>query len=514
MIGPVDRSGPLVLSFGQQQMWFLQRLDPSSTEYLVPSALRLRGVLDRGALERAWREVLARHEVLRTRYVLEGVEPVQVVDAVSAPESAGAGLELVDLTGVARGAREERAFERVAAECGCAFDLEREWPVRAVLVCLGEADHVLLVVFHHIACDAWSNRLVLSELGALYGAFAAGRGSSLGEVGLQYADFAAWQREFMSGDRLAGELAHWDERLAGLSALELPLDRARGPVRSALGGEVDVVLPAAVGGRVREVAAGLGVTPFVVVLGAFQVLLSRWAGREDVAVGTVVSDRGRPELQSLVGYGINSVVIRHGWDARGSFAQLVEGLWPVVLEAFDHQGVPFARLVDELEPQRDMSRTPLYQVAFTMHEEGAAGERGLLGPGVVVEPFGVSGGVAKCDLELQVLEGADGSLTVRLVYARELFESASIERMAGHFARLLEGVLERPGVPLVRVGMLGEAERAQVSGQAVAADSGDRTVHELFELRAAATPGAVAVTAGDVSLTYGELNERANRLAH
>ncbi|MFE4977252.1 amino acid adenylation domain-containing protein, partial [Kitasatospora sp. NPDC056651] len=502
------------MSFGQEQMWFLQRLDPSSTEYLVPAALRLRGSLDRDALERAWGEVLARHEVLRTRYVMEDVEPVQVVDAVSAPESGGAGLVLLDVSDVPEGVREERALELVRAACERPFDLEREWPVRAVSVCLGGADHVLLVLFHHIACDAWSNRVVLDELGALYGAFAAGRVSPLGEVGLQYADFAAWQREFMSGERLASELAYWGRRLAGLSALELPLDRARGPVRSALGAEVEVVLPPAVGARVREVAAALGVTPFVVVLGAFQVLLSRWAGCEDVAVGTVVSGRGRPELQSLVGYGINSVVIRHGWDARGSFAQLVEGLRPVVLESFDHQGVPFARLVDELEPQRDMARTPLYQVAFTMHEAGAAGERGLFGPGVTVEPFGVSGGVAKCDLELQVLEGADGSLTARLVYARELFERASIERMAGHFGRLLEGVLERPGVPLVRVGMLDEAERALVSGVAVEPGSGTRAVHELFEAQAAATPGSVAVTAGEVSLTYGELNERANRLAH
>ncbi|MEU9482041.1 condensation domain-containing protein, partial [Streptomyces sp. NPDC048191] len=308
VIGRADRSGPLPLSYGQQQMWFLNRLDPESAEYLVPLAVRLGGRLDRVALGRAWRGMCDRHEILRTRYVMDGAAPVQVID-----EPRPVDLMDVDLSDADADSRERRAVEMFRAESAGAFDVEREWPLRGTLVRLAEDDHVLVVVFHHVACDAWSTRLFMEELSELYLAFAGGRSCELAEPELQYADFAVWQREYLSGERLERELDYWRDQLDGLTPLELPTDRPRPAARGFEGAEVTVSFPAGLDERVKKTAAQYGVTPFVVLLTAYQLVLSRYVGRQDIAVGTVVSGRGRPELQGMLGYGINSLVMRARW---------------------------------------------------------------------------------------------------------------------------------------------------------------------------------------------------------
>ncbi|MFJ1840047.1 condensation domain-containing protein, partial [Streptomyces sp. NPDC088175] len=505
VIGRADRSGALPLSYGQEQMWFLDRLDPASAEYLVPLGLRLRGCLDRVALREAWSQLTARHEVLRTRYVLEGAAPVQVVD-----EPCAVDLSDLDLRGVAEGGREQCALEVLRRESSTGFDLEREWPLRGRLLRLAEDDHVLVMVFHHIACDAWSTRLFAAELSELYQAVVAGRASGLAEPELQYADFAVWQREYLSGERLESELGYWRERLEGLVPVELPTDRPRPAVRSFEGAEVAVAFPQGLGDGVRKTAAEFGVTPFVVLLTAFQLMLSRYAGRSDVAVGTVVSGRGRPELQGMLGYGINSLVMRARWNGGETFGQLLETNREAVFGAFDHQGVPFARLVDELEPERDMSRTPLYQVSFTMHESAEEAE-GLFG--LESGPFGVVGGVAKTDLELQVVEAGDGSLSARLAYPVALFDGGTVERMAGHWLRLLGAAVADPAVAVSRIEMLDVQEQALLAVGPRTAAPVERCVHEVFEEQAELDPDAVAVVADGVELSYGEVNARANKLA-
>ncbi|MER5354067.1 condensation domain-containing protein, partial [Kitasatospora sp. NPDC002551] len=470
-IGPADRTAPLVLSHGQRQMWFLNRLEPGSPEYLVPFAFRLRGALDVAALRRAWTELTARHEVLRTRYALAGAEPVQLVDdAAAEPE-----LPLVEATGAA-------ADRILAEEAVTPFDVERQWPARARLIRTGPDEHILTVVFHHIAFDAWSTGVLGGELAALYEAFREGRPSPLPALPVQYADYAAWQRAELSGDALERHLAYWRERLAGLPSTDLPADRPRPAFRSSAGGDVSFPVSAELSAAVRDIARRHGTTPFVVLLSAFQLLVSRYTGLRDVPVGTTVSGRVHPQLQDMIGYCVNSLVMRGRWQEDTGFDDLVALNRAALADAYDHQAVPFAQLVDELRPERDMSRTPLYQVALTMHQRGDGGLR-LADLDVVPHPM--TSRIAKCDLELQVDDAGQDGFRAQLVYATALFDEATVERMAGHFVRLLESAVAEPGRPVARLGMLGAGERewllAAGGEGSVAADP--RVVHEVFEAR-------------------------------
>ncbi|MFE0799706.1 amino acid adenylation domain-containing protein, partial [Streptomyces sp. NPDC058834] len=495
-----DRDAPLPLSYGQQQMWFLNRLEPNSTEYLVPLVLRLRGPLDTGALGRAWQTLLERHEILRTRYALAGDEPVQVIDA---PRPIA-----LDVTDVA----DERSLLRaVEDDMSRSFDLAGEWPVRARLLRRAADDHVLSVVFHHIACDAWSTGVLGQELSALYDAFTSGADNPLAPLPVQYADYAAWQRAELNGGALARQLDYWTARLADLEALELPADRPRPAVRDAAGDSVAFTQTPPHPDRGRATRPPHQATPIKLVLAAFQGLIGRYTGRTDVAVGTVGSGRTLPELQGLIGYGINSLVLRGRWSADASFGELLDATRSTVLDAFDHQAVPFAQLVDRLQPERDMSRTPLYQVAFTMHGERTAAFELA---GLTAEPYLGTGHVAKTDLDLQLTEGADGSFTGRFEYATALFDRATVERMADHLLRLLETVTTDPAARLSSAAILGADERDLLAGGPERVEPVTRRVHEVFEAQAARTPDAVAVVFEDQELSYAELDTRANRIAH
>ncbi|MGY0017674.1 amino acid adenylation domain-containing protein [Streptomyces sp. YJ-C3] len=505
-IPKADRTAPLRLSYGQEQMWFLNRLDPDSTQYLVPLLVRLTGPLDATALAGAWQRLTDRHEILRTRYALHGEEPVQIVSARERVT-----LPVEDLTPLPRGRREERVRAIVTDELFVPFDLERDLPVRARLVRLDDEEHVLAVVFHHIACDAWSTEVVGRELSALYTALARGEEPDLPEVAVQYADFAAWQRAEMSGATLERHLDHWKGELAGLTPIELPTDRPRKSVRDATGDTVAFSVPAELADRLATFARERAATPFMVVLAAFQSLLARHTGSADVTVGTVVSGRGRPELQGMLGYGINTLALRGRWDSGTSFGELVAATKDTVLGAFDHQGVPFARLIDAVQPERDLSRNPLFDVALTMHGE-RTGSFAL--PGVVAEPFHAEGNAAKYDLDLQLRQDADGTLHGHLEYAVELFDRSTAERLTGHLVRLLDAATADPDADLDRLSFLGADEvRLLTQGAAVTGEV-TRTVHRAFEEQAARTPDAVAVHVAGEELTYAELNERANRVAH
>jgi amino acid adenylation domain-containing protein len=507
-IGRADRDRPLRLSAGQEQMWFLSRLEPESHEYLVPLALRLTGPLDAAALGRALDGVVARHEILRTRYALSGPDPEQVVDPARPLPFPVADLGHLD--GARRAAEAVRLVER---EAGTPIDVATEWPLRVRLIRLAAEEHVLVVVFHHIACDAWSTRVFAEELSALYRAETGGEPAGLPAPEVQYADYAAWQRERLGGSVLDAHLAYWRDRLSGLAPLELPTDRPRPAQRGWQGAAVPFRLPAELTAAVRNLALAGDTTVFTVMLAAFQTLLSKYSGSTDISVGTVASSRVRPELQRLIGYGINSLVLRGSWDGDIRFARLLERAKSTVVDAYDHQEMPFGRLADELQPERDLSRTPLFQVAFTMHESRTSAYRL---PGIEVEPFDATGQISRFDLTLQVEEGEDGSLQGQLEYATALFDEPTIKRMTRHLVRILEVVSADPKIRLSAIGVLDEAELAVLVGTpgASAVGTDPRLVHQVFEQQVIETPGNVAVVADGVELTYAELNERANRVAH
>ncbi|MER5467618.1 amino acid adenylation domain-containing protein [Streptomyces sp. NPDC002685] len=471
----VDRSGPLPLSFGQQQMWFLNRLDPDSHEYLVPLVLRLRGTLDTDALRGAWQRVLERHEILRTRYAPTEGDPVQLVDPAGDTElpvvdvtgslsQAGTDAEAAAPTGADSAGREARVRRLVEEEIDRPIDVERQWPVRAKLFRLDAHDHVLAVTFHHIACDAWSVRIFAGELSALYTAAVTGTPAALPDLPLQYADFASWQRRHLTGDTLERQLAYWRSQLDGIQPLDTPIDRPRPAVRDWAGDSVPFRIPAATADRARALARRYDTTLFNVLLAAYQALLARHTAAPgslpgagaDIPVGITVSGRGRPELQHLFGYGINTLVARARWDGDPSFGQVLTQVRDMVLNAFDHQSVPFARLVDELQPDRDLARTPLFQVDFILHEDrGSAFDM----PGLSVESV-MADRVAKFDLTLNVDHAETGGLDARLAYPTALFERATVARTAERFIRLLDAATARPDAPLSGADLLTDDDRA------------------------------------------------------
>ncbi|HEX6339809.1 amino acid adenylation domain-containing protein [Umezawaea sp.] len=506
-IGRADRDKPLPLSFGQRQLWFLNQLDPDSPEYLVPLVLRLRGPLDEGALRGAWAELVARHEILRTRYEVVGGEPSQVVLPPEPPE-----WTVVDFRDLPAEDREAAAMAAAEREALVPFALERDLPLRLSLLRISTTEHLLVAVFHHIASDARSQELVLAELGALYSAFHAGQPSPLPPVPVQYADYAAWQQEWQSDRALEHHLWWWRTALADLPRLDLPTDRPRPPVRRWHGASVPFSLrPETV--RVLDVLAkDHNATRFMVLLTAFQCLLARYTGQDDVAVGTVASGRTHPDLTGLCGYVINNLVLRMRIEGSPSFQDMLVRNRVNVLEAFDHQAVPFARLVDEIQPERDMSVTPLFQVAFTMHDAPAGGSEVA---GLAVEHVDLSWRVAKFDLAMQVAELPDGGLGGQVEYSTDLFEEATVRRLAGHFARLLDSIAANPDTDVRSLDFLLDEElRVLLDDSAVSVVRDDRGLREVFEEQVSRTPDAVAVVCGGAELTYAELNGRANRLAH
>ncbi|MFE9899096.1 amino acid adenylation domain-containing protein [Streptomyces achromogenes] len=513
-VRPVPRTGELPLSFGQQRMWFLDQLEPASDEYLVPVGLRLRGPLDAEALRLAVDAGVARHEVLRTRYLADDGSPLQVIDPAGPVP-----FELVDLSSTPR--PEERALRLLAEAAGRAFDLAAEWPLRVTVVRTAPEEHLVVLTLHHIAIDAWSTDLYLRDLDQAYRALAAGEPSPLCPQAVQYADFAAWQRGRQSAGETAGQLDYWRERLAGLEPLELPTDRLRSAVRDARGDLCDVELPQALGQEVAELARRRGVTPFVLMLAAFQVLLGRYTGLDDVAVGTPVAGRTRPETEELVGFFTNSLVIRTDLAGDPVFGEFLEQVHRVSAEAFSHQDVPFEHLVDALKPDRDLSRNPLFQVMFEFQHQ----EVGLtaLG-GAAVESIDIGPAVAKFDLTVNVTQQGDGRLRCSFEYATALFDRATVERLAGHYLTLLRSIVDAPDARLSALAMLTAPERHDLltvwpdpDGDRLAAlDPAEQhglCVPQLFEHQVRQTPDAIAVVFGDQRISYADLNARANRFA-
>jgi len=496
-------------SFGQQQLWLLDRLLADGSVYNVPAVVRLVGVLEIEALRKALREVVRRHEVLRTRFEVEDATPVQVI----APELKFE-LEVEDLSALAAREREAEAQRRAQEEAAQPFDLEHGPLLRARLLRLGESEHWLLLTLHHIVTDGWSSGVLRRELSVLYEAFRAGRPSPLPELPVQYADYAVWQREWLRGEVLEEQLSYWKQALADLPVLELPTDRPRPAVASNRGARFGFELGEDLTRELKELGRRERATLFMTLLAAFQVLLYRFSGQEDVAVGVPLAGRRRPELEGLIGFFVNMLVLRGDLSGQPSFKDHLARVRTQALAAYAHQDMPFAKLVEELAPTRNLSRNPLFQVCFAL-ENTPPGKWQL--PGLEAQVIkGVRDQMAKFDLQFFVAE-EQGKINVAVEYATDLFDASTVERMAGHWRVLLEGIVADPTQKISRLPLLTAAERQQLLGQrnaTAAAYARDMCIHELFEAQVRRTPEATAVVFEKQHLTYAALNARANQLAH
>ncbi|HYS04987.1 MAG TPA: amino acid adenylation domain-containing protein [Candidatus Dormibacteraeota bacterium] len=504
--GPARAEHERPISFAQQRLWFLDQLDPGRPFYNVPSTLRLRGPLDRAVFGKALDEIVHRHEVLRTTFPGVDGKPV----AVPAPRWQTA-LSIEDLSELPSAERWPAALRRARQEAQRRFDLERGPLFRAHLLGLDAQDHVLLLTFHHIVTDGWSEGVLHRELAALYAAFLQGRPSPLPALPIQYADYAAWQRDFLQGQVLDTQRAFWRQALAGAPlTLDLPTDRPRPAVRTHRGAKVRAGLSARLSEALGDFGREEGATPFMTILAAFNLLLMSWTGQDDILVGTPIANRHRLEIEGLIGCFVNTLVVRTDLSGDPTFRELLRRVRRVALEAYAHQDLPFERLVEELRPPRDLGRTALFQV---MVAHAATTRLDL--EGLEAEFVDIDDGISKFDLTLDVDDGGR-QLACDLEYSTDLFDDATARRMLQGLETLLEGIAAEPGRRLSRLPLLREDERRRIllgSHGRRTENREARTVHGLIEERAATARDATAVSFGDRRITYAELDERAAALA-
>ncbi|HWM91854.1 MAG TPA: amino acid adenylation domain-containing protein [Thermoanaerobaculia bacterium] len=515
---PVPRDGELPLSFAQERLWFLHQFGTDSAVYNIPEAWRLQGRVDAPALERSFNEVVRRHEVLRTTYPIETGRVIQSI----AP-ALHVDLAMVDLRTLERQEPEVRRL--VDAEAALPFDLARGPLIRTTLLRLAPEEHVLLITQHHIVSDGWSMGLFVRELAALYRAFCQGEPSPVDPDGrsplaplpFQYADFARWQRDWLRGEVLARQLSYWKERLDGAPALlELPTDRPRPSVQTFRGADRTLTIPAGLARGLEELSRQQGVSLFMTLLAAFQLLLSRYTGREDVVAGTPIANRNRYETEGLVGFFVNTLVLRTDLSGDPDLPELLRRVRDVSLDAYAHQDVPFEKLVEELRPERGLSHTPLFQVLFALHN---ALSMELELPGLTLSRLEPEGKTSKFDLAFHVQPRRDGSLSALARFNRDLFDGTTMDRLLRHFVNLLEGVVllqaSRPGARLSELSPLGETERWQMLAEWNDTEAGfpECALHEPFEARARENPDAPALEFEGEVMTYGELDRRAGCLA-
>ena len=509
VIGSVSRSRHLPLSFAQERLWFFDQLEPGNLFYNLCGAVRVTGQLNAEALRQSIEKIIERHEILRTAFAGGEKEQIQVIfDAKSFP------LPLIDLSACSPGEREKEVQKMSAEEAQFPFDLSQPNLLRAKLLRLSETEHTLLLSAHHIIFDGWSLGVFLRELAAFYEEFTNNNLASIPPLPIQYADFATWQRQQMQGEILQTQLTYWKQQLSGSAAvLNLPTDFSRPAVQSYKGGRQLFELPERLTEAIRQLSRREKTTVFMTLLAAFNTLLYRYTGQEDILVGSPIASRNSSETESLIGFFVNTLVLRSDLTGNPTFRELLSRVREVALGAYAHQDVPFEKLVEELQPNRDLSHSPLFQVMFAFQN---ASEFALELPGLSLNCQQVHSGTANFDLTLE-LEATATGIRGWFEYSLDLFEVATIARMATHFQNLLEGIVANPAARLSDLPMLAETERQQILfewNNTQTNNFQNACIHRLFEAQVAKTPDAVAVQFDCQSLTYRELNDRANQLAH
>jgi len=496
-------------SLAQQRLWFIDQFEPGNPFYNLPAAVLLKGRLNVVVLELSFKEIVRRHEALRTTFATVDGQPMQVVG-----ENFNFGLQVLDLQQLAETEREEKVKQLAAEEASKPFDLTKGPLLRASLLQLDAEEYVLLLTLHHIIFDGWSIGVFLQELAALYEAFSIGKPSPLPELSIQYADFAIWQREWLAGDRLQTQLNYWKKQLSGLPPLlELPADRPRPLVQTYRGAKESFLIPRTLRSAIKKLSRQENVTLFMTLLAAFKTLLYRYTGQADIPVGSPIANRNRAEIQGLIGFFVNTLVLRTDLSGALTFRQLLARIREVSLEAYAHQDLPFEKLVEELQPDRNLSYNPLFQVSFVLQTAPVAAESIA---GLNLTLLDVENQTTKVDLTLY-LEEKQEEISGQFEYSTDLFDAVTIRRMAGHFLRLLEGIAANPERRIEELPLLGEKERHQllVEWNDTRADyPSDRCIHQLFEAQVERTPDAIAVVFEDQKVTYRELNTRANQVAH
>src|SRR5689334_897034 len=503
-----SRDARLMLSFAQERLWFLSQLGEVGGTYHIPLGLALRGVLDAAAWRRSLDALVARHEALRSVFGSElGEARVELLPATS-----GFALREHDLSDVVDAEAQVHALSE--EEAHALFDLARGPLIRGRLIRLGAEEHVFLLTQHHIVSDGWSMGVLMRELGTLYRAFAAGATNPLPALEIQYPDYAAWQRQWLSGERLTTQAAYWRRMLADApSSLELPTDRPRPAEQSFDGAALDVALDAELTRGLKALSQAHGTTLFMTVLAAWAAVLGRLAGQDDVVIGVPSANRNRREVEGLIGFFLNTLALRIDLSGAPSAAELLGRVREVALGAQAHQDLPFEQVVEIVQPPRQLDRTPVFQVMFAWqnHEGGA-----LELPGIAVRPVGGAPDRVKFDIELSLGE-VDGGIAGGLLYARALFDAATMERHRGYLVAMLRAMVADARQMVARVELLAPAERTLLLETWNATQTpypSEPCIHVLFEDQVARTPDAIAVVQGDIALTYAELNAQANRLAH
>jgi len=507
---PVAREGELPLSFSQERLWFLDQLEPNSSTYNISRAVRLRNSLNVEAFEQSLTEIVRRHESLRTTFPAVDGRPVQII----APPSA-VSIPVIDLSQLSDSECKAEVRRLTREERQRPIDLARGPLWRVMLLRLGVEEHVRLLTMHHIITDGWSMGVFQRELSVLYRAFSRGKASSLSELPIQYADYGVWQRQWLEGAVLKGQLKYWKEQLAGAPpVLKLPTDRARPAVQSYREGAKRLRLSAELSQALRSLSQWEEVTLFMTLLAAFKVLLCRYTGQEDILVGTPVAGRSRAETEGLIGFFVNVLVMRTDMSGDPSFRELLGRVRKGALEAYAHQDLPFEKLVEELQPERSLSHTPLFQVFFNMLKVGEKKKNNR--SRLTLDALGRCEMLSKFDLTLNICDGGK-KFWASLAYNADLFEGATIARMLGHYQVLLGGIIADPEQRLSDLPILTAREHHQLlkkwNGKPRAYPQ-DQVTHTLIEAQAERKPDAVALICGEARLSYRELNRRANQLAH
>jgi amino acid adenylation domain-containing protein len=507
-ISPVSRQQELPLSFAQQRLWFLHELDPDSAAYNVSAALQLRGALNVATLAQCLNEVVRRHEVLRTIFKMVNGRAVQIIKT-----HVEFHLPVVDLSSVNGREREMLVRELARAESCRPFDLASGLTLRVSVLRLAEDEHVLLLTMHHIVSDGWSMNVLVKEVTALYEAYKAGLPSTLPELAIQYADFAVWQREWLTGPILKEQLVYWRAQLADAPpVLKLPTDYPRPYVQNFRGAKLPFGISHELMEQLEALSRAEGVTLFITLLAAFQSLLARYSSQSQIIVGTPIANRNRRETEALIGFFVNTLALRTDLGGDPPFRQLMERVKEVAMGGYSHQDVPFEKLVEELQPERDMSHSPLFQVAFTLQNTPRLN---LNFGGLESSLLAVDNGTAMFDFRIW-LEETEQGLDGGLEYKTSLFAAGTMQRMAGHYLTLLEGIVSNPGLRLSELPLVSEAERRQLLfewNQTATAYPRDATIQEVFQVQVERTPDAIALIWQERQVSYAELNRQANQLA-